>query len=107
MTLAGSDRLLSDLMLAKQEGQKHQHASIMDDPPHVYVAFSEAFPVRRVTGDVLGNQQRHTGNRGLSNHLCRRSEENPLFKAELSRCSFIICLLCLLFGIWLLSIKIT
>lgn len=83
---AGSNflrRLLSDLILSKQEWQKHQHASIMDHPPHIYVALGEAFSIRRVTGDVLRNQQGHTGNGGLSHHLCRGSEGNPLFRAKL------------------------
>lgn len=88
-----SHRLLSDLMLSKQKWQKHQHASIMDDPPHIYVALGEAFAVRWVTGDVLGNQQCHTGNRSLSNYLCRGSEGNPLFKAKLF----------ILFPVWFLS----
>ena len=37
--------LVPNLMLAEQEGQKHQHPSIMDDPPHIYVAFSEALSI--------------------------------------------------------------
>lgn len=42
-------------MLTKQEGQKHEHAPVVDNPPHIYVAFSEALSVGRVAGDVLGN----------------------------------------------------
>lgn len=42
-------------MLSQQEGQKHQHASIMDDPPHIYVTFGEALPIGRVGGDILRN----------------------------------------------------
>lgn len=43
------------LMLTQQEGQKHQHAPVMDNPPNIYVAFSEAFAVGWVAGDILGN----------------------------------------------------
>lgn len=68
--------LVSHLVLAQQEGQKHQHASVMDNPPHIYVAFSEALSIGRVAGDILGNQQGQTGYSCLSNHLCRGTEEN-------------------------------
>lgn len=57
-------------MLAQQEGQEHQHASIMDDPPHIDVALSEALSIGRVAGDILRNQQGHTGYSRLSDHLC-------------------------------------
>lgn len=33
------------LVLAEQEGQQHQHASIMNDPPHVDVTLCEALTV--------------------------------------------------------------
>lgn len=58
-------------MLSQQEGQKHQHASIMDNPPHIYVSFSEALSIGWVTGDVHRNQQGQTGYSCLSHHLCR------------------------------------
>lgn len=83
-----SHRLHSDLMLSKQKWQKHQHASIMDDPPHIYVALGEAFAIRWVTGDVLRNQQCHTGNRSLSNYLCRGQKEIHYLKL-----SFLFCFL--------------
>lgn len=59
-------------MLAQQEGQEHQHASIMDNPPHIYVAFSEALSIGRVAGDIFRNQQGQTSYSCLSNHLCKR-----------------------------------
>lgn len=65
----------SHLMLAEQEGQKHQHASVMDDPPHIYVAFSEALSIGRITGDILRNQQGQTSYGCLSNGLCKQKEE--------------------------------
>lgn len=61
-------------MLSQQEGQEHQHASVVDNPPHIDVAFGEALAVGRVAGDVLGNQQGHTGHSRLSNHLCKDIE---------------------------------
>lgn len=62
-------------MLAQQEGQKHQHASIVDNPPHIYVALSEALSIGRVAGDILWNQQGQTGYSCLSDHLCRGKEK--------------------------------
>jgi len=35
------------LVLAEQEWQQHQHASIVDDPPHVNVTLSEALAIGR------------------------------------------------------------
>lgn len=35
------------LVLAEQEWEQHQHASIMDDPPHVNVTLSEALAIGR------------------------------------------------------------
>lgn len=68
--------VVSDLMLAEQEWQKHQHASIMDNPPHIYVAFSKALSIGRVAGDIFRNQQGQTGYSCLSYYLCRGTEEN-------------------------------
>ena len=36
---------LQYLVLAEEEGQQHQHASIVDDPPHVNVPLGEALSV--------------------------------------------------------------
>lgn len=67
---------VSDLVLAEQERQEHQHASIMDNPPHVYMAFSEALSIGRVAGNILWNQQGQAGYSGLSDDLCRGIEES-------------------------------
>lgn len=66
--------LLSDLVLTEQEGEEHQHPSIVDDPPHIYVALSEALPIGWVAGNILWHQQGHTGNGGLSDYLCKAGE---------------------------------
>jgi hypothetical protein len=44
------------LVVAKQEGQQHQHASIVHDPPDVDAALREALRVPRKHGDILGDQ---------------------------------------------------
>lgn len=67
-----------DLVLAEQERQEHQHASIMDNPPHVYMAFSETLSIGRVAGNILWNQQGHAGYSGLSDNLCRGIGDNSL-----------------------------
>ena len=66
---------LPHLVLPQQEGQEHQHASVVDDPPHVDVALGEALPVGRVAGDVLRNQQRQTCDGRLSHHLWKEKTE--------------------------------
>lgn len=58
------------LVLAEQEGQQHQHASIMDDPPHVDVTLSEAFAVGREGCDILWDQQSQVSGCGFSDQLC-------------------------------------
>ena len=63
------------LVLAQQEGQQHQHASVVDDPPDVDVALGEALPVGWVAGDVLRNQQRQTCDGRLSHHLWKEKTE--------------------------------
>lgn len=65
-------------MLAEQEWQKHQHASIMDNPPHIYMALSETLSIGRIAGDILRNQQGQTGYSCLSYYLCRGTEEDGL-----------------------------
>lgn len=70
--------VVSDLVLAEQERQEHQHASIMDNPPHVYMAFSETLSIGWVAGNILWNQQGHAGYSGLSDNLCRGTEDNSL-----------------------------
>lgn len=60
------------LVLAEEEGQQHQHASIVDDPPHIDVALSEALSVGREGRDVLGHEQSQVSCGGFSDQLCRR-----------------------------------
>lgn len=59
------------LVLAEQEGQQHQHASVVHDPPHVDVALGEALAVGREGRDVLGHQQSEASRGGFSDQLCR------------------------------------
>ena len=68
------------LVLAQQEGQQHQHASVVDDPPDVDVALGEALPVGWVAGDVLRNQQRQTCDGRLSHHLWKEKTELTVMK---------------------------
>ncbi len=58
------------LVLAEEEGQQHQHASIMNDPPHVNVTLGETLSAWREGRDVLGHQQGFTGSGGFSYQLC-------------------------------------
>lgn len=80
-----SKHYVSDLMLAEQEWQQHQHASIMDNPPYIYVAFSEALAVGRIAGDIFRNQQGHTGHGRLSYHLCIGTDEYRFVKLHSAR----------------------
>lgn len=66
-------------MLAQKEGQQHQHASIMDDPPHVDVALGEAFSIGWEGSDVLGHQQGQVGGSGLPNQLYRTGQKGEGF----------------------------
>lgn len=58
------------LVLAQEEGQEHQHASIVDDPPHVDVTLGEALPVGWEGRDVLWNEQGQVSCGGFSHQLC-------------------------------------
>lgn len=62
------------LVLPEEEGQQHQHASIVDDPPHIDVALSEALSVGREGRDVLGHEQSQVSCGGFSDQLCRRGQ---------------------------------
>lgn len=66
--------LVSHLVLAQEEGQEHQHASVVDDPPDVDVALGEALSVGREGRDVLGDEQGQVGRRGFSHQLCVQRE---------------------------------
>ena len=57
---------LAHLMLAQQEGQKHEHATIMHDPPHIDVALQVALMVAGVEGNVLGYKQGQVGSCGAA-----------------------------------------
>ena len=58
-------------MLAEKEGQQHQHASIVDDPPHVNVTLSEALSIGREGSNVLRDEQSQVSSSGFSDQLCR------------------------------------
>ena len=70
------------LVLFEQEGQQHEHASVVDDPPHVDVSLGEALAVGREAGDVLRDQQRQTGHGALSDHLCGAGRELRMIRAD-------------------------
>lgn len=59
------------LVLAEEEGQQHQHASIVDDPPHVNVTLGEALSIGREGRDVLRDEQSQVSGGGFSDQLCR------------------------------------
>ena len=59
------------LVLAEKEGQQHQHASIMDDPPNVNVTLSEALSIGREGSNVLRDEQSQVSGSGFSDQLCR------------------------------------
>lgn len=56
-------------MLAQQEGQEHEHAAVVDNPPHVDVALQVALMVAGVEGDVLGHEQGQVGSRGAAHSV--------------------------------------
>ena len=57
-------------MLAEQKGQQHQHASVVDHPPHVDGALGQPLLVARELVHVLGHQQGLMGCCGLAHGLC-------------------------------------
>ena len=56
-------------LLAQQEGQEHEHAAVVDNPPHVDVALQVALVVAGVEGDVLGHKQGQMGSRGAAHSV--------------------------------------
>lgn len=58
------------LVLAEQEGEQHQHASIVHNPPHINVSFGEALAIGRVGGDVFRDKQSQVSGGGFPNQLC-------------------------------------
>ena len=60
------------LVVPQQEGQQHEHAAVMHDPPDVDAAFREALGVPGKHGDILGDQQGQVAGRGFPNQLWGR-----------------------------------
>lgn len=58
------------LVLTQKEGQEHQHASIVDDPPHIDVTLGEALAIGWEGRDVLWDEQGQVSCGGLSHQLC-------------------------------------
>ena len=46
----------TNLVLSEQEGQQHQHASIMDNPPHIDGSLPQAVLVGGETVHILGHK---------------------------------------------------
>lgn len=63
------------LVLSEQEGQQHQQAAVVYDPPHVDGALLKPFLIGREVVDVLGHQQGLVGGRGFPHRLCERREQ--------------------------------
>lgn len=57
------------LVLAQEEGQEHQHASIVDDPPHVDVTLGEALSIGWEGRDVLWDEQGQVSCGGFPHQL--------------------------------------
>jgi hypothetical protein len=56
-------------MLAQQKGQKHEHAAIVHDPPHINVALQVTLMVAGVKSDVLGHKQGQVGSCGAAHSV--------------------------------------
>lgn len=59
------------LVLFEKEGQQHEHASIMDDPPNIDVALGEALSIGWEGRDVLRDEHSQASRGGFSDQLCR------------------------------------
>lgn len=59
----------TNLVLSQQEGQQHQHASIVNHPPHVDGALPQAVLVGGETVHILSNEQGMMGRCGLPHRL--------------------------------------
>lgn len=57
-------------MLFEEERQKHQHPSIVYNPPHINVAVCEALMVARVERHIFGYHQGKMGGRGAADRAC-------------------------------------
>lgn len=62
-----NSNFLNHLVLFEQEGEQHQHSSIVDNPPHIDVAICEAFMVAWVKGHIFGDHQSQVGSCGAAN----------------------------------------
>lgn len=71
------------LVLAQEEGQQHQHASVMDDPPHIDVTLGKALAVGREGRDVFGYEQGQVSCSGFSHQLYKEDKA----EVELSGCN--------------------
>lgn len=110
------------LVLSQQEGQQHQHASIMNHPPHIDGALPEAVLVSGETVHVFSDQHGLVGCRGLTHYLCMNRRRKPMggrkipqsipnyVVALISRCSTLFsdefwCFLWLIFLIFVHLLK--
>lgn len=65
------------LVVPQQEGQQHEHAAVVHNPPDVDAALREALRVTRKHGNVLGDQQSQVTGRGFPDQLWRRPKRWP------------------------------
>lgn len=65
------------LVVPQEEGQQHEHPSIVHDPPDIDVALREALLVAREHGHVLGYQQGQVPGRGLPHQLWGKASCQP------------------------------
>lgn len=70
------------LVAPQQEGQQHEHASVVYNPPDVDAALGEALGVPRKHGNVLGDQQRQVTRCGFPDQLWGRPRRRPDRKTE-------------------------
>lgn len=68
----------TNLVLSHQEGQQHQHASVMNHPPHINSALPKTVLVGGETVHILSHQQGLVGCGGLTYRLWTdsRTESN-------------------------------
>lgn len=57
-------------MLSEEEGQQHEHASVVHHPPHVDGALGQPLLVAGEVVHVFGHQQSLVGRSGLPHSLC-------------------------------------
>lgn len=59
----------TNLVLSQQEGQQHQHASVVNHPPHIDGALPQAVLISGETVHILGHKQGLMGCCGLPHRL--------------------------------------